>query len=94
MPFGRNSYIESYRKIPNPHDGKRANQRVTRDALWNGAFTDDEVCAEYFGGILASSRTEESKDDDAIEFVEQSSLSLTNSFVFITSSTTRSTNFS
>ena len=38
--------------------------------IWNGAVTDDEVCAEYFGGILAASRTEDGKDDSAIQFVD------------------------
>jgi len=52
----------------NLEDGKAANLRVTRDVIWNGAVTDDEVCAEYFGGILAASRTEDGKDDSAIQF--------------------------
>jgi hypothetical protein len=68
---GRDRIIaKAYRKIPNPEDGKRANLRVTRDALWGGAFTEDEVCAEYFGGVLASSRSEDGKDDAAIQFVD------------------------
>ena len=58
------------RKIPDSNDGKKANLRVTRDVLWNGSFTDDEVCAEYFGGILASSRSAEGQDDGAIQFVD------------------------
>jgi len=68
---GRDKLVAAaYRKIKNPEDGKQANLRVTRDVLWNGAFTDDEVCAEYFGGILASSRSADGKDDDAIQFVD------------------------
>ena len=59
-----------FRKIDNAEDGKQANLRVTRDVLWNGAFADDEVCAEYFGGILASSRTEDGKDDSSIQYVD------------------------
>ncbi len=38
-------------KTKNLDDGKAANLRVTRDVLWNGAITEDEVCAEYFGGM-------------------------------------------
>lgn len=56
-------------KIDDIDDGKAPNLRVTRDVLWNGAFSEDKVCAEYFGGVLASSRTADGKDDSAIQFV-------------------------
>ena len=58
------------RKIENIDDGRVPNLRVARDVLWNGAVSDDEVCAEYFGGILASSRTDDGKDDSCIQFVD------------------------
>ncbi len=58
----------AYRKLKNPDDGKQANLRVAQDVLWNGALTNDEVCAEYFGGILASSRSEDGKDDSNIQY--------------------------
>lgn len=58
------------RKIPDPDDGKRANLRVARDALWNGAFTESAVAAEYYGGLLASSRSEDGTDDTAIPFMQ------------------------
>jgi hypothetical protein len=58
------------RKTPNIEDGKRANIRVAHGVLTGGAFSDSEICAEYFGGILAASRTEDGHDDDAIQFVE------------------------
>jgi hypothetical protein len=68
---GRDKLVAAaFRKVQNPDDGKQANLRVTRDVLWNGAFTEDEVCAEYFGGILASSRTADGKDDETIQFVD------------------------
>lgn len=68
---GRDRLIATaYRKISDEDDGKQANRRVTRDVMWNGAFTDDEVCAEYFGGLLASSRSIDGKDDDVIQFVD------------------------
>ncbi len=63
-------FAAGYRKIKDVHDGKQANLRVTRDVLWNGAFSDDEVCAEYFGGILASARSEDGKDDSTIQYVD------------------------
>jgi hypothetical protein len=66
---GRDKIISSaHRKLPNPDDGMSANLRVTKDVLWHGSFTDDDVCAEYFGGILASSRSEDGKNDDAMPF--------------------------
>ena len=68
---GRDNIISSaYKKIPNPEDGKSANLRIAYDVLNNGSFTDEEICAEYFGGILASSRTADGKNDDAIQFVD------------------------
>ena len=69
--LGRDKIIQvACRKTENIEDGKIPNLRVTRDVFWNGAFTDDEVCAEYFGGILASSRTDDGKDDSCIQFVD------------------------
>jgi len=68
---GRDKILAAgYKKIRDLDDGKKANLRVTRDVLWNGAFTDDAICAEYFGGILAASRSEDGKDDSAIHFVD------------------------
>jgi hypothetical protein len=68
---GRDKLISTaYRKIHDVNDGKQGNLRVTRDVLWNGAFTEDEVCAEYFGGIFAASRSVDGKEDDAIQFVD------------------------
>lgn len=68
---GRDKIIEkAYKKIEDPEDGKSANLRVTHDVLTNGAFTDEEICAEYFGGILASSRTIDGKSDDAIQLLD------------------------
>ena len=67
---GRDKLIgAAYRKLPDPNDGKKANLRVVRDAFWSGAFTDDEICAEYFGGVLATSRSEDGKDDSNIQFL-------------------------
>lgn len=68
---GRDKILAAgYKKIEDIEDGKQANPRVTRDVLWNGAFSDDDVCAEYFGGILAASRSEDGKNDDSIQFVD------------------------
>lgn len=57
-------------KVTDPNDGAQANLRVARDVIWNGSVTDDEVCAEYFGGLLAASRTVDGKDDSALIYVD------------------------
>ena len=68
---GRDKILRNgYQKIQDPDDGKRANLRVTRDVLWNGSVAEEEVCAEYFGGILAASRSTDGRDDSTIEFVD------------------------
>lgn len=66
---GRDKIIEkATSKIENINDGRTTNLRVTRDVFWNGSFTDESICAEYFGGILASSRSEDGKDDSGVYF--------------------------
>jgi hypothetical protein len=68
---GRDKIVEkAYKKIKDPNDGKSANLRIAHDVLTSGAFTDEEICAEYFGGILASSRTDDGKNDDAIQLLD------------------------
>lgn len=62
--------IKATGKVNNADDGKVPNLRVARDVLWNGAVTESEVCAEYFGGVLASSRTEDGSDDACIHYVD------------------------
>jgi hypothetical protein len=57
-------------KVVDPNDGAKPNLRVARDVIWNGAVTDDEVCAEYFGGLLAASRSDDGKDDSALIYVD------------------------
>ncbi|MBZ4187138.1 hypothetical protein K7B09_12485 [Thermomonas sp. RSS23] len=68
---GRDKIIEkAYKKIENPEDGKSANLRIAHEALTSGAFTEEEICAEYFGGILAASRTSDGKSDDTIQLLD------------------------
>jgi hypothetical protein len=45
------------------------NPRILRGVVNEGAFIEDEVGSEYFGGILASSRTPDGKDDRGVAFV-------------------------
>lgn len=58
------------KKVTDPNDGAKPNLRVARDVIWNGAVTDDEVCAEYFGGLLAASRSDDGKDDSVLIYVD------------------------
>jgi hypothetical protein len=37
--------------------------RVLKEILDDGSYCDDELVAEYYGGVLASSRTEDGRDD-------------------------------
>ncbi len=69
---GRDKIVEvAKRKIPDlKTDNKVANLRVARDVFWNGSFSDSEVSAEYFGGILASSRSSDGKDDSMIFYLD------------------------
>jgi hypothetical protein len=68
---GRDKIVEAAtKKIDNPDDQKKVNLRAARDVLWNGAITEDEVCAEYFGGMLAAARSEDGKDDGVIHYVD------------------------
>jgi hypothetical protein len=68
---GRDKIVEmATKKVSDPDDGKKVNLRSARDVLWNGAITDDEVCAEYFGGMLAAARSEDGKDDAVVNYVD------------------------
>jgi hypothetical protein len=67
---GRDKILEkAFRKISNLDDGKAANLRIAHDIFVNGVVTDDEICAEYFGGMLAASRSENGSNDEPIQFV-------------------------
>lgn len=68
---GRDKIIKSGSdKVTNLEDGAKSNLRVTRDVFWNGAFSDDDMCAEYFGGILAGSRSSDGKDDSGVFYLD------------------------
>lgn len=68
---GRDKIIENAtKKIKDQNDGRSTNLRVTRDVFWSGSFTDESICAEYFGGVLASSRSDEGKDDVGVYYVD------------------------
>ena len=43
--------------------------RILREIINEGAFCEDEFASEYFGGVLACSRTSESKDDRGLTYL-------------------------
>lgn len=43
--------------------------RILKNILSEGAFCEDELASEYFGGVLASSRTSDSKDDRGLAYL-------------------------
>jgi len=43
--------------------------KVLGGVLKEGSFCDDELCAQYFGGVLASSKSEISRDDRGASYV-------------------------
>jgi hypothetical protein len=58
------------RKTKDIESAGQTNLRVSRDVFWNGSFTDESICAEYFGGILAASRSVDGKDDTGVFYVD------------------------
>lgn len=62
--------LKAASKVADPEDGRAPNLRVARDVLWNGAVTESEICAEYFGGVLASSRSADGTDDASIHYLD------------------------
>lgn len=70
--LGRDAIIKkAINKTSNIDDGAQVNLRIARDVFSNGSFSDEEICAEYFGGILASSRSEDGKDDSSMYFLDK-----------------------
>ena len=68
---GTNKILASAcRKTKDMEDGKVANLRIAHDILRNGPYSTDDLVLEYFGGLLASSRTSEGWKDDATPFVD------------------------
>ena len=67
---GRDKILKVAIRKSNIDDDKKANLRVTRDVFWNGSFTNETICAEYFGGILASSRSTDGKDDRGVYYTD------------------------
>jgi hypothetical protein len=53
------------RKVRGSGKGQ-VNARVLKDVVTDGSLVEDELAAEYFGGVLASSRSEDGQDDTSL----------------------------
>ena len=49
----------------------QVNPKLLKGLILDGSFCDDELTAEYYGGILASSRTGVNRDDRGAAYLEQ-----------------------
>jgi hypothetical protein len=49
-------------------DGAAVHPRVAHAILEDGSYCDDELMAEYYGGVLAASRTPSGRDDRAVSW--------------------------
>jgi hypothetical protein len=56
------------RKSAGGQDGKIVHPRVAHGILDDGSYCDDELMADYYGGILASARTPDGRDDRAVSW--------------------------
>ncbi|MEE8483353.1 MAG: hypothetical protein V3S46_02045 [Nitrospinota bacterium] len=60
----KNIFSAAERKVPDEMANKgQVPPKVLKGILFDGAFCDDSLAAEYFGGVLASSKSEVSRDD-------------------------------
>ena len=50
-------------------DEGSVNPRILKSIIDEGRFCEDELTAEYFGGILASSRTDNDRDDRGVMYM-------------------------
>ncbi len=64
-----NILTKAYEKITDKNDGKIVNIRAFRDIINEGKMIEDELFAEYFGGLLASSRSDDGKDDRSVYYI-------------------------
>jgi hypothetical protein len=63
--------LENARKKLNSglNNQAQVNPRVLKGVISDGTFCEDELMAEYFGGVLASSKSEVPRDDRGASFI-------------------------
>lgn len=59
------------KRIPDLEDGKGVSPRILKDVIFEGSYVEDLVAAEYWGGVLASSRNISTIDDRGIRFTKK-----------------------
>lgn len=65
-----NIFVKAKNKLgPRLEEPGQVNSRVLKHVLDEGRFCEDELIAEYFGGILASSKTENGRDDRGVSII-------------------------
>jgi hypothetical protein len=65
-----NVFAKAVHKLgPKVDEPGSVNPRVLKHVFDEGRFCEDEVTAEYYGGILASARSENGRDDRAVTYL-------------------------
>lgn len=65
-----NIFFKAKKKLgPRLEEPGKVNSRILKHILDEGRFCEDELVAEYYGGILASSKTEHGRDDRGISII-------------------------
>ncbi len=57
------------KKLKHNQSSGKANIRIAWDIVTQASFTESEIGVEYFGGILAASKTEDGQDDTGIYYL-------------------------
>lgn len=67
----KNIFLNAEKKLGDriEHEG-RVSSRVLKGILFEASFCDEPLFQEYFGGVLASSRSEISRDDRGAYFID------------------------
>lgn len=64
-----NIFKKAYAKVANKNDSQMVNVRAFREIINEGKMIEDELFAEYYGGLLASSRSPDGKDDRSVYYI-------------------------
>jgi hypothetical protein len=69
--IGRIFRVAAEKLGPSIEDGGSVPPKVLKGILAEGSYCDDELAASYFGGVLASSRTSNARDDRGSTYIAQ-----------------------
>ena len=66
-------FSNAERKLGNKlHNPGQVPPKVLKTIINEGSYSDDDIAVEYFGGVLASSRTDVSRDDRGARLAKDS----------------------